>query len=99
MPSPRSRARRMDALQYAHEAIRDKGEILVKAFTDAASSGDWRAAEALMNRIYVKPEEVVHRVDHNPAAQVLKSMSLDEKLELLERLSGGAQGVPRVIEP
>jgi hypothetical protein len=47
-----------------------------------------------MNRIYGKPEETVHRVDHNPAAQVLKSMSLEEKLELLARLQSGAKRCP-----
>jgi hypothetical protein len=35
-----------------------------------------------MNRIYGKPEETVRQVEVNPATAVLKSMSLDEKLEL-----------------
>jgi hypothetical protein len=51
--------------------------------------GDWRAAEALMSRIYGKPEETVRQVETNPALPVLKSMSLEEKLELLRRLQGG----------
>jgi hypothetical protein len=42
-----------------------------------------------MNRIYGKPEETVRQVEPNPALPVLKSMSLDEKLELLKRLQGG----------
>jgi hypothetical protein len=36
-----------------------------------------------MNRIYGKPEETVRQVETNPALPVLKSMSLDEKLELI----------------
>jgi hypothetical protein len=36
-----------------------------------------------MNRIYCKPEETVRQVETNPALPVLKSMSLDEKLELI----------------
>jgi hypothetical protein len=51
--------------------------------------GDWRAAEALMSRIYGKPEETVRQVETNPALPVLKSMSLDEKFELLRRLQRG----------
>ena len=42
-----------------------------------------------MNRIYGKPEETVRQVEVNPATAVLKSMSLDEKLELLRRLQDG----------
>jgi hypothetical protein len=42
-----------------------------------------------MNRIYGKPEETVRQVDVNPATAVLKSMSLEEKLELLRRLQDG----------
>jgi hypothetical protein len=42
-----------------------------------------------MNRIYGKPEETVRQVEVNPATPVLKSMSLEEKLELLRRLQGG----------
>ena len=42
-----------------------------------------------MSRIYGKPEETVRQVETNPASPVLKSMSLDEKLELLRRLQSG----------
>jgi hypothetical protein len=42
-----------------------------------------------MTRIYGKPEETVRQVETNSALPVLKSMSLDEKLELLRRLQGG----------
>jgi hypothetical protein len=43
-----------------------------------------------MNRIHGKPEQaVVARVPPNPAHEVLRSMSVDEKLELLRRLRGG----------
>jgi hypothetical protein len=92
-------ARRRDALDWAADLIAERGETIAKAFIHAAEKGDWRASEALMNRIYGKPEETVTRVDANPAAQVLKSMSLEEKLELLQRLQAGAQGVPKVIDP
>jgi hypothetical protein len=42
-----------------------------------------------MSRIYGKPEETVRPDETNPALPVLKSMSLEEKLELLRRLQGG----------
>jgi hypothetical protein len=43
-----------------------------------------------MSRIYGKPEEkVVAKVDTHPASGVIRSMSLEEKLELLGRLQRG----------
>jgi hypothetical protein len=43
-----------------------------------------------MNRIYRKPEEkVVAKVDTHPASGVIRSTSLDEKLEPLRRLQRG----------
>jgi hypothetical protein len=43
-----------------------------------------------MNRIYGKPEQaLVARVPPNPAAEMIRSMSLEEKLELLSRLQRG----------
>jgi hypothetical protein len=42
-----------------------------------------------MNRSYGKPEQaLVARVPH-PTAEMIRSLSLDEKLELLRRLQGG----------
>jgi hypothetical protein len=44
----------------------------------------------------------VRRLEVNPATAVLKSMSLDEKLELLGRIQRGelgAGGVPEIVDP
>jgi hypothetical protein len=56
-----------------------------------------------MNRIYGKPEAaVVAHVAPNPMADVIRSLSLDEKLELLGRLRQGelvsTAPVPPAIE-
>jgi hypothetical protein len=43
-----------------------------------------------MNRIYGKPEQaVVAHVAPSPAVDVIRSLSLEEKLELLQRLQAG----------
>jgi hypothetical protein len=71
-------------------AAEEHGREILEVYLQAMRGGDWRAAEALMSRIYGKPEAIV--VPHaapNPTTAVLKSMSLDEKLELLRRLQGG----------
>jgi hypothetical protein len=49
-------ARRRDALDWAAEAVQEHGKEIAQAFVDAAKRGDWRASEALMNRIYGRPE-------------------------------------------
>jgi hypothetical protein len=57
-----------------------------------------------MNRIYGKPDAaLVAHVPPNPAADVIRAMSLEEKLELLRRLRGddldNATPALPVVEP
>ena len=53
-----------------------------------------------MNRIYAKPEQaLVARVAPNPAHEVIRSLSLEEKLELLHSLQRGEQVALPVVEP
>jgi hypothetical protein len=94
----------MSALDWAAKIVEEQGRELAESFLSAARNGDWRAAEALMNRIYGKPEQaVVAHVPPNPAVEVIRSLSLEEKLELLRRLQGGdpdkAMAVLPVVEP
>jgi hypothetical protein len=71
-------------------AAEEHGREIFEVYLQAMRKRDWRAAEALMNRIYGKPEAaVVAHIPPNPAVPVLKSLSLDEKLELLRRLQDG----------
>ena len=71
-------------------AVEEHGREIVEVYLQAMRRGYWRAAEALMSRIYGKPEAaVVAHLPPNPALPVLKSLSLDEKLELLRRLQRG----------
>jgi hypothetical protein len=80
----------MSALDWAAKIVEERGQELAESFLRAARNGDWRAADALMNRIYGKPEQaVVAHVAASPAVEVIRSMSLDEKLELLRRLQSG----------
>jgi hypothetical protein len=80
----------MTALDWAAKIVEERGQELAESFLSAARRGDWRAADALMNRIYGKPEQaIVARVAPSPAVDVIRSLSLDEKLELLQRLRAG----------
>jgi hypothetical protein len=61
--------------------------ILPKASWQVPANGDWRAADALMNRIYGKRNEtVVNHVPASPANAVIASITLEEKLRLLDSL-------------
>jgi hypothetical protein len=87
----------MTALDWAAKIVEEEGEALARSFLKAAEDGDWRAADALMNRIYGKPEQaVVAHVAASPAVEVIRSMSLDEKLELLGRLRAGEPATPEL---
>jgi hypothetical protein len=82
--------RKRTALDWAAHIVEQNGRELADSFLSAARNGDWRAAEALMNRIYGKPEAaVVAHVPENPAAEVIRTLSLAEKLELLRSLRQG----------
>jgi hypothetical protein len=91
--------RRRSALDWAAHIVEQNGRDLAESFLSAARNGDWRAAEALMNRIYGKPEAaVVAHVTPNPVADVIRSLSLAEKLDLLRSLQRGEPVEPAVIE-
>jgi hypothetical protein len=75
----------MVALDWADRIVEERGQELADSFLSAARNGDWRAAEALMNRIYGRPEQaLVARVAPPPALDLVRSLSLEEKLDLLE---------------
>src|SRR6187200_466335 len=64
--------RRRTALDWMAVAAEEHGREILEVYLQAMRGGDWRAAEALMTRIYGKPEETVRQVEANPALPVLK---------------------------
>jgi hypothetical protein len=95
----RAESRRRSALDWAAYIVEQNGRELAECFLNAARNGDWRAAQALMDRIYGKPEAaVVAHVAPNPVSDVVRSLSLAEKLELLRSLQRGEPDEPAVIE-
>jgi hypothetical protein len=49
----------MSALDWAAKLVEERGQELAESFLTAARNGDWRAAQALMDRIYGKPEQAI----------------------------------------
>jgi hypothetical protein len=83
------------SLDWAAKIVEENGRDLAESFLSAARNGDWRAAEALMNRIYGRPEQaLVAHTAPSPALELVRSLSLEEKLELLRRLQGGELAEP-----
>jgi hypothetical protein len=81
-------------------AAEEHGREILEVYLQAMRGGDWRAAEALMSRIYGKSTETV--VTHTPVSPeraVLASMTLEEKLELLHSLRRGEPVALPVVEP
>jgi hypothetical protein len=80
----------MSALGVGRQNRRGERHELAESFLLAARQGEWRAAEALMNRIYGKSHEtVINHIPPSPAHGVIASMTLEEKLELLHSLRRG----------
>ena len=79
-------------------AAEEHGREIVEVYLQAMRKGDWRAAEVLMSRIYGEPEEAMRQVEVNLATAVLKSMSLEEKLELLHNVRRGEPIALPVVE-
>jgi hypothetical protein len=80
----------MTARDWAAKLVEERGQELAESFPDAARQGDRRAADALMNRIYGRPEAaLVADVPPNPAVEMIRSLPLEEKHELLSRLQRG----------
>jgi hypothetical protein len=73
-------ARKCTALDWMAVAAEHHGREILEVYLQAMRGGDWRAAEALMSRIYGKPEAPVSVAPASPITPLIASMSLDEKL-------------------
>jgi hypothetical protein len=91
--------RKRSALDWMAVAAEEHGREIVEVYLQAMRGGDWRAAEALMSRIYGKPTEtVVTTTPASPERAVLASMTLEEKLGLLHSLRRGDPIALPVVE-
>lgn len=75
------------AVEVARSPIPENGRELAESFLKAARDGDWRAAEALMSRIYGKPTERVENATAEPeTVKRLREMSREERTAWLLEL-------------
>src|SRR5262245_1721062 len=56
---PGSPERKRSALDWMAVTAEEHGREILEVYLQAMRKGDWRAAEALMSRIYGKPEAIL----------------------------------------
>jgi hypothetical protein len=55
--------------------VQEQAELIIGVFIEAIKKGDWRAAEALLQRVYGKPAETVE-VSQPQSVEEVEQMSL-----------------------
>ena len=60
--SERRETRKLSVLDVLAREVQAKAEDLAHSYVKAAQDGDWRAADALVTRVYGKPKETVETI-------------------------------------
>ena len=68
MRREKAEARKRSAMDWIALKLEEHAEEVADAFVDAIRRGEWRAAEALLSRVYGKPTERVETVQ-DPLAE------------------------------
>jgi hypothetical protein len=77
------------ALSLAALMVEQEAEAVIGAFMSAIRQGDWRAAEALLQRVYGRPQEKLEVVQPQTVEEV-ERMSLAEIRQLRATTERGA---------
>jgi hypothetical protein len=93
----RVEARKMSVLDWTARKLEERAEEIVEAYLRAGQQGDWRALDALVNRVYGKPTERLVTEPPKPRwEQEMDELSLEE----LEALRAKYRTEPRKpVEP
>ena len=88
MQSPTTAAARRPAVG---DRAQERADEIVGVFFKAIESGDWRAAEALLMRVYGKPQEKLE-ITHPQTVEDVEKMTLAEiqQLRAAMRVDGGS---------
>jgi hypothetical protein len=77
----RAERRKLGSLGLAEKLVQEQAELIIGVFIEAIKKGDWRAAEALLQRVYGKPAEKVE-VSQPQSVEEVEQMSLAEIRQL-----------------
>lgn len=89
----RREARTRTAQDWIAVALEERGREIAEAVAQAAVDGDWRAAQALWERVYGKPVERVEGVQLDVDLRTLTDAQLEAmRAQLLRGTTGGTTG-------
>ena len=91
----RSIKRKKHPLDYLAEAVERDADAIATELRAAGRSGDWRATEALLTRVYGKPVERVEQIEHVDVRQLTGEQRAAMMAKRLAENPGLAELVPR----
>jgi hypothetical protein len=75
----RVEARRLSVLDWTARKLEEKAEQIVDSYLRAGEQGDWRALDALVNRVYGRPTERIEQVAaESEVNSALKQLSTED---------------------
>ena len=87
--------RKKHPLDYLAEAVERDADAIATELRAAGRSGDWRATEALLTRVYGKPVERVEQIEHVDVRQLTGEQRAAMMAKLIAENPGLAELVPR----
>ena len=91
----RAQQRTMSVLDHLAAAVQRDALAIATELRDAGRSGDWRATEALLTRVYGKPVERVEQVESVDVRQLTGEQRAAMMAKLIAENPGLAELVPR----
>jgi hypothetical protein len=91
----KARQRKMTVLDHLAAAVQRDALEIATELRDAGRSGDWRATEALLTRVYGKPVERVEQIEHVDVRQLTGEQRAAMMAKLIAENPGLAELVPR----
>ena len=85
----------MTVLDHLAAAVQRDALAIATELRDAGRSGDWRATEALLTRVYGKPVERVEQIEHVDVRQLTGEQRAAMMAKLIAENPGLAELVPR----
>ena len=92
----RAKRRKLGVLDHLARAVERDALAIATELRDAGRSGDWRATEALLTRVYGKPVERVEQVESVDVRQLTGEQRAAMMAKLIAENPGLAELVPRV---
>jgi hypothetical protein len=82
----RVEARKLSVLDWTARKLEEKAEQIVDSYLRAGEQGDWRALDALVNRVYGRPTERIEQVTgESEIKSALKQLSKEDLQAMVQQ--------------